>query len=140
MLTRSDDVRHMTDESLALFHRNRRKLPRKQRQHEYSNKANRQLVKRNPPSPSGGTDLRISSSNTSTLNGSKLNKDESLTCFHWNQRKFFGNRFPKNIPVKSRGIRHPILMGSTFESPSHTLSLEMEMSSAKIRKLLGWQG
>ncbi|VEL30960.1 unnamed protein product [Protopolystoma xenopodis] len=50
MLTRFDDVRHMTDESLAPFHRNRRRLPQKQRQHESSSKANRQLVKRNPPS------------------------------------------------------------------------------------------
>ncbi|VEL32279.1 unnamed protein product [Protopolystoma xenopodis] len=60
MLPRSDAVRHMTDESLTPFHRNRKRMPRKQRQHESSNKANRQLVKRNPPSSSGGTDLRIS--------------------------------------------------------------------------------
>ncbi|VEL25028.1 unnamed protein product [Protopolystoma xenopodis] len=73
MVPRSDDVRHMTDESLAPFHRNRRSLPRKQRQHESSSKANRQLVKRNPPSSSGGTDLRISSPNTFTRNESKLN-------------------------------------------------------------------
>ncbi|VEL18840.1 unnamed protein product [Protopolystoma xenopodis] len=59
MLPRSDDVRQMTDESLAPFHRNRRRLLRKQRHHECSRKANRQLVKRNPPSSSGGTDLRI---------------------------------------------------------------------------------
>ncbi|VEL19306.1 unnamed protein product, partial [Protopolystoma xenopodis] len=44
MLPRSDDVRHMTEESLAPFHRNRRRLPRKQRQHESSGKANRQLL------------------------------------------------------------------------------------------------
>ncbi|VEL32413.1 unnamed protein product [Protopolystoma xenopodis] len=50
----------MTEESLAPFYRNRRRLPRKQRQHECSSKANRQLVKRNAPSSSGGTDLRIS--------------------------------------------------------------------------------
>ncbi|VEL38447.1 unnamed protein product [Protopolystoma xenopodis] len=42
----------------------------KQRQHESSSKANRQLVKRNPPSCSGGTDLRISSPNTFIRNGS----------------------------------------------------------------------
>ncbi|VEL29966.1 unnamed protein product [Protopolystoma xenopodis] len=48
----------MTDESLARVYRNRRRLPRKQRQREFSSKANRQLVKRNPPSSSGGTDLR----------------------------------------------------------------------------------
>ncbi|VEL17834.1 unnamed protein product [Protopolystoma xenopodis] len=42
------------------FHRNRRRLPQKQCQHESSSKANRQLVGRNPPSSSGGTDLRIS--------------------------------------------------------------------------------
>ncbi|VEL38607.1 unnamed protein product [Protopolystoma xenopodis] len=80
------DVRHMTDESLAPFHRNRGRLPRKPRQHESSRKLVftgtegdclgnsvsmnlpvkpiRQLVKRNSPSSSGGTDLRISSPNT----------------------------------------------------------------------------
>ncbi|VEL41733.1 unnamed protein product [Protopolystoma xenopodis] len=68
MLPRSDDVRHMTDES-----RNRSRLPRKQRQHESSSKANRQLVKRSPPSSSGGTDLRISLLNTFTLTRSKFN-------------------------------------------------------------------
>ncbi|VEL19237.1 unnamed protein product [Protopolystoma xenopodis] len=40
------------------------------RQHESSSKTNRQLVKRNPPSSSGGTDLRISSTNTFTRSGS----------------------------------------------------------------------
>ncbi|VEL16250.1 unnamed protein product [Protopolystoma xenopodis] len=50
MLPCSNDVRHMTDESLTPFHRNPRRLPRKQRQHEPSSKANRQLVKSNPPS------------------------------------------------------------------------------------------
>ncbi|VEL36809.1 unnamed protein product [Protopolystoma xenopodis] len=69
MLPRSDDVRHMTDQSLAPFHRNRRRLPRKQRQHESSSKANRQLFKRNPPSSSGGIYLQISSPNTFTRNG-----------------------------------------------------------------------
>ncbi|VEL12917.1 unnamed protein product [Protopolystoma xenopodis] len=49
------------------------KLLRKQRQHECSSKANRQLVKRNPPSSSGGTELRISSPHSFTRNGSKLN-------------------------------------------------------------------
>ncbi|VEL28069.1 unnamed protein product [Protopolystoma xenopodis] len=72
VILRSDDVRHMTDESLAAFHRNRRGLPRKQRQHESSSKANRQLVKRNPPSSSGGTDLRISSLNTFTRSYSNM--------------------------------------------------------------------
>ncbi|VEL07489.1 unnamed protein product [Protopolystoma xenopodis] len=71
MLPRFDDVRHMKDENLAPFHRNRRRFPRKQLQHECSSKANRQLVKRNPPSSSGGLDLRISSPNTFTPNGSK---------------------------------------------------------------------
>ncbi|VEL24098.1 unnamed protein product [Protopolystoma xenopodis] len=42
MLLRSDDVRHMTDESLAPFHRNRVRLPRKRRQHECSSKAIRE--------------------------------------------------------------------------------------------------
>ncbi|VEL34288.1 unnamed protein product [Protopolystoma xenopodis] len=68
MIRCSDGVHHMTDESLAPFHRNRRRLLWKQRQHECSSKANRQLVKRNLPSASGGTDLRISSPNTSTRN------------------------------------------------------------------------
>ncbi|VEL36531.1 unnamed protein product [Protopolystoma xenopodis] len=40
-------------------------------------KANRQLVKRNPPSCFGGTDLRISSPNTFTQNGSQLNNYET---------------------------------------------------------------
>ncbi|VEL28099.1 unnamed protein product [Protopolystoma xenopodis] len=75
MLPRSDDVRHMTDESSPRFYRNRRGLPQKQRQHVSSSKANRQLVKRNPPSSFGKTDLRISSPNTSTGNGSKLNNN-----------------------------------------------------------------
>ncbi|VEL07043.1 unnamed protein product [Protopolystoma xenopodis] len=70
MLPRADDVHHMTDKSLASFHRNQRRLPRKQRRHESSSKAHRQLVKRNPPSFSGGTDRRISSPNTFTRNGS----------------------------------------------------------------------
>ncbi|VEL33511.1 unnamed protein product [Protopolystoma xenopodis] len=67
----------MTEKSLAPFHRNRSRLPRKQRQHEASSKANRQLVKKNPPSSSGGTYLRISSLKTFTQNGSKLNNYES---------------------------------------------------------------
>ncbi|VEL12179.1 unnamed protein product [Protopolystoma xenopodis] len=66
MVPRSDDVRHMTDESSAPLHWNRKRLPRKQRQHESSSKANRQLVKMNWPSSSGGTDLRISSPNAFT--------------------------------------------------------------------------
>ncbi|VEL36383.1 unnamed protein product [Protopolystoma xenopodis] len=74
MIPCSDDVHHMTDESLATFHRNRKRLPWKQRQHEFSSKANRQLVKRIRPSSSGATDLRISSPNTFTRNGSKLNE------------------------------------------------------------------
>ncbi|VEL20466.1 unnamed protein product [Protopolystoma xenopodis] len=60
------------DESSSPFPRNRRRLPRKQRQHECCSKANRQLVKKNPPSSSAGTELRISSRNTFTRNGSKL--------------------------------------------------------------------
>ncbi|VEL06984.1 unnamed protein product [Protopolystoma xenopodis] len=72
MLPRSDDVHYMTDEGLSPFHQNRRRLRRKQRQHESASKANRQLVKRNRPSSSGETELRISSSNTSTRNGRKI--------------------------------------------------------------------
>ncbi|VEL24528.1 unnamed protein product [Protopolystoma xenopodis] len=71
MISCSDDVFHFMDESLVSLHRNPKRLPRKQRYHECSSKANRQLVKRNPPSSSGGIDLRISLSNTFTRNGSK---------------------------------------------------------------------
>ncbi|VEL42977.1 unnamed protein product [Protopolystoma xenopodis] len=81
MLPRSDDVRHMTDKSLAPFHRNRRIPLQKQRQHECSSKDNRELVKRNPPSSSGGADLRISSLNTSTRNGT-FNFDMSSLYHH----------------------------------------------------------
>ncbi|VEL07185.1 unnamed protein product [Protopolystoma xenopodis] len=77
MLPRFDDVRHMTDESLAPFLRNGRRLPQKRRQHESSSKANRQLVKRIQPSSSGGTEPTISSPNTSTRKGSKLNHYET---------------------------------------------------------------
>ncbi|VEL09753.1 unnamed protein product [Protopolystoma xenopodis] len=77
MLPRSDDVRHMTDESSARVHWNRRRLPRKQRQHESSCKTNRQLIKRNSPSSSGGTDFKISSPNTFTRNGSNPNNYEA---------------------------------------------------------------
>ncbi|VEL09621.1 unnamed protein product [Protopolystoma xenopodis] len=38
-----------------------------------ASKANRQLVKRNPPSSSGGIDLRIHLPDTFTPNASKLN-------------------------------------------------------------------
>ncbi|VEL35607.1 unnamed protein product [Protopolystoma xenopodis] len=61
--------RQMTYESLAPFRRNRMRLPRKQRHHECSSRTNRQLVKRNRASSSGGTELRISSLNTLTRNG-----------------------------------------------------------------------
>ncbi|VEL14710.1 unnamed protein product [Protopolystoma xenopodis] len=39
MIPCSDDVRHMKHENLAPFHRNRKRLPRKQRQHECSSKS-----------------------------------------------------------------------------------------------------
>ncbi|VEL17735.1 unnamed protein product [Protopolystoma xenopodis] len=77
MLPRSDDVRHMTDESLPPPHRNRGISPWKQHQYECSSKANRQLVKWNPPSSSGRTGLRISSPNTFPRNKSKLNSSSS---------------------------------------------------------------
>ncbi|VEL20410.1 unnamed protein product [Protopolystoma xenopodis] len=77
MLPGFDKVRHMMDESLAPFHRNRSRLPRKQRQQECSSKANLQLVKKNPSSSSGGTELRISSRNPFTRNGSKLTNYET---------------------------------------------------------------
>ncbi|VEL10364.1 unnamed protein product [Protopolystoma xenopodis] len=72
MLTRSEDVRLMTDEWLAPCHRNRRRSLRKQRQHECSSKANRRLVKLNRSSSSREIDVQISSPNTSTRNGSNL--------------------------------------------------------------------
>ncbi|VEL35438.1 unnamed protein product [Protopolystoma xenopodis] len=56
----------MTYERLAPFYRNRRRLTRKQRRHECSTNSN-------PPSSSGGIDLRISSPNTFTRNGIKFN-------------------------------------------------------------------
>ncbi|VEL43461.1 unnamed protein product [Protopolystoma xenopodis] len=90
MITCSDDVRHMTDESSAPFHRNRRRLPFIQRQLESFSKATRQLVRRNPPSSSGVTDFRISSPNTFTRNGSKLNNKNII----FNSRLLFAH-----IPV-----------------------------------------
>ncbi|VEL14700.1 unnamed protein product [Protopolystoma xenopodis] len=84
----------MTDESLASFHRNRRRLPWKQRQHESSSKANQQLVKRNPPSSSGGTNIRISSPSTFTRNGSKLNNYETRDSSEPN----FSSAIPKPNP------------------------------------------
>ncbi|VEL41985.1 unnamed protein product [Protopolystoma xenopodis] len=68
------------DESLARFHRNRRRLPRKQSQHECASKARRQQVRRNRPSSSGGVGLRISSPNTFTRNARQLNM--SVTTGH----------------------------------------------------------
>ncbi|VEL20590.1 unnamed protein product [Protopolystoma xenopodis] len=73
MLSCSDDVRRTTDECSPPFHR-------KQRQHGSSSKANRQLVERTSPSSAGGTDLRISSPNTFTRNGSKLNTWTNRGC------------------------------------------------------------
>ncbi|VEL33789.1 unnamed protein product [Protopolystoma xenopodis] len=113
----------MTDESLATFHRNRRRLPRK---HESSSKANRQLVKRNSPSSSGGTALRISSPNTSTQN-------EIKPIDSWSRgirRRLLVE--PTNLPVKpidswSRGIRRRLLVEPTSESLHPTLPLEMEV-------------
>ncbi|VEL13584.1 unnamed protein product [Protopolystoma xenopodis] len=90
----------MTDESLAPFHRNRGRLPRKPRQHESSSKTNRQLVKRNPPSSSGGTDLRISTPNTFTRNG-RLNA--TATCHYVMP--------PESVPVSLSSQRNssPVL-------------------------------
>ncbi|VEL37494.1 unnamed protein product [Protopolystoma xenopodis] len=68
----------MTDESLAPFHRNRRKSARKQRHHECSSKANRQMVKRNKLSSSGGIDPLISSPNTFSRHGNELNNTQTL--------------------------------------------------------------
>ncbi|VEL40114.1 unnamed protein product [Protopolystoma xenopodis] len=82
MIPCSDDVRHLTEESLAHFHQNRRRLPRKQRQHESSTRANRQLIQRNPPSYSGGIDLRISPPNTFARNGTSAERtSDSVSLF-----------------------------------------------------------
>ncbi|VEL40590.1 unnamed protein product [Protopolystoma xenopodis] len=83
-----------------------------------SSKANRQLVKRNSPSSSGGTDLRISSPNTSTRNGT--GQEEFAVVFWWNRPS--NPRVSMNLPVKpidswSRGIRRRLLVEPTFESP-----------------------
>ncbi|VEL24007.1 unnamed protein product [Protopolystoma xenopodis] len=48
-------------ESFSCFHQNRGRLFREQHQQECFNNANRQLVKRNPPSSSAGIDLGNSS-------------------------------------------------------------------------------
>ncbi|VEL12473.1 unnamed protein product [Protopolystoma xenopodis] len=73
MLPCSDEVRHMTDESIAPFHRNPKGLPRKQRQHECSSKANRKLIERNPPSSSSEIDLE--SLHQTLLLGMEFDKD-----------------------------------------------------------------
>ncbi|VEL37197.1 unnamed protein product [Protopolystoma xenopodis] len=59
---------HTTDGSSAHFHRNRK---REYCQQECLSKANRQLVKRNPSSSSGGMDLQISSAKAITRNDGK---------------------------------------------------------------------
>ncbi|VEL34300.1 unnamed protein product [Protopolystoma xenopodis] len=70
----------------------------KQRQHESSSKANRQLIKRNRQSSSGGTDLRISSPNTFTRNGNELNTYKKMTrgaaryLFSWFDKKIIFTR------------------------------------------------
>ncbi|VEL39152.1 unnamed protein product [Protopolystoma xenopodis] len=66
MLPRSDDVRH-DGRKLSIFSPESNEIASETI--EYSSKANRQLVKRNPPSSSGGTDLQISLPNTFTRNG-----------------------------------------------------------------------
>ncbi|VEL11618.1 unnamed protein product [Protopolystoma xenopodis] len=53
-------------------------MPCKQRRHECSRKANRQMVKKNPSSSSGGIDFRISSPNIFTRNGSRFNRKNML--------------------------------------------------------------
>ncbi|VEL34442.1 unnamed protein product [Protopolystoma xenopodis] len=102
MLPRSDDFRHMMDKSSARVHRNRRKLPRKQRQHEFSSKDNRQLVKRNSPSSSGGTDLRITLPNTSTRNGSNPNNFETRDSSNPNFSSFRDSENPFFILLVDR--------------------------------------
>ncbi|VEL17666.1 unnamed protein product [Protopolystoma xenopodis] len=56
------------------FYSKWKRSPRKQHQQESSRKANLQLVKRNPPSSSGGIDLGNFSPNPFTRKGSGLNK------------------------------------------------------------------
>ncbi|VEL34950.1 unnamed protein product [Protopolystoma xenopodis] len=99
MIPCSYDVRHMTDESLAPFHRNRRRLLRKQRQHECYSKANRQLVKWNPSSSSARIDLRISSPNTFTRNGNERFLETQLVFASMDQAEYLnqGDRRRKRI-------------------------------------------
>ncbi|VEL18715.1 unnamed protein product [Protopolystoma xenopodis] len=102
----------MTDKSLAPSHQNRRRLPPKQRQHESSSKANRQLVKGNPPLSSGGTDLWISSPNTFIRNGSKLNK--LVTVIKIGVTAYFRHEWmqagPRYITVLPSGIVYGLLL------------------------------
>ncbi|VEL16457.1 unnamed protein product [Protopolystoma xenopodis] len=151
----------MTDESLAPFNRIRRRLPRKQRPHESSSKANRQLVKRNPPSSSGGTALRISSPNTSTQNETnrqlvKRNSPSSSGGTDKSSSKANRQLVKRNSPSSSggtdlrisspntstrngikpidswsRGIRRRLLVEPTFES-----SRQHESSSKTNRQLV----
>ncbi|VEL36478.1 unnamed protein product [Protopolystoma xenopodis] len=105
MLPRSDDVHHMTDVNLARFHRNRRRLPRKQRKHESSSKANQQLVKMNRPSSSGGTDLRISSPKSFTRSGSvtpPMNLIEFGQLYPNSTRRFDSNIYSGSSPKTLR--------------------------------------
>ncbi|VEL22122.1 unnamed protein product [Protopolystoma xenopodis] len=142
----------MTDKSLAHFHRNRRRLSRKQRQHESSSKANRHLVKRNPPPSFGGTDLRIFSPNTFTRNGSKFNNYETRDS---SKPNFPSHTFPLLLMNRSlvmflsvieqlswvqsssflslawitksvQAVRE-IIAGSVFQSPVHQFSLKEDV-------------
>ncbi|VEL40764.1 unnamed protein product [Protopolystoma xenopodis] len=129
MIPCSDDVRHTTDKSLAPFHRNRRRLPRKQPQHESYSKANRQLVKRDPPSSSGGIDLGISSPNTFTRNGKSFSDDvchctdESFAQFHRRCRTV-SRRLLRTIQQSSLRDNPPSVSGQiTSQIPSNQLSL-----------------
>ncbi|VEL29057.1 unnamed protein product [Protopolystoma xenopodis] len=96
----------MTNESLARFLRNRRRLPRKQRQHESSSKANRQLarVHRNQ--------RRLPRKQRQHESSSKANRQLGI------EGDYLGNSVSMNLPVKpidswSSGIRHWSSSGGT---------------------------
>ncbi|VEL34792.1 unnamed protein product [Protopolystoma xenopodis] len=138
MIPCSDDVRHVTDESLAPFHRNRRRLPRKQRQHECSSKDNRQLVKRNPLSSSGGTDLRISSLNTFTRNGTHIKvtyERINLAQFHALIRRLW-NRLAHKTSVEASCKGQVVASESVDVSRPTTETMETGGKEASIKSLL----
>ncbi|VEL37578.1 unnamed protein product [Protopolystoma xenopodis] len=94
--------------------------PRKQRQHESSSKANRQLVKRNSPLLGNSVSMNLPH------------------LFTGIEEDYLGNSVSMNLPVKpidswSRGIRRRLLAEPTFESLHPTLLLVMEAQQTRTR-------